>query len=79
MVDRYPARVPGPLASYVAGFRAEPLVVLGYTPRVAQDSAYVLAHLSRWLESEGIAAAERPRSRSCGSPGPAARVVTGGG
>ena len=57
MVDRYPARVLGPLASYVAGFRAE-LVVLGYTPRVAQDSAYVLAHLSRWLESEGIAAAE---------------------
>lgn len=57
MVDRYPARVPGPLASYVAGFRAE-LVVLGYAPRVAQDNAYVLAHLSRWLESEGIAAAE---------------------
>jgi hypothetical protein len=53
---RHAARVPGPLASYVAGFRAE-LVVPGYTPRVAQDSAYVLAHLSRWLESEGIAAA----------------------
>ncbi|GAA0993182.1 hypothetical protein GCM10009555_083370 [Acrocarpospora macrocephala] len=56
-MDRYPARVSGPLASYVAGFRAE-LVRLGYTPRVAQDNAYVMAHLSRWLESEGMSSTE---------------------
>jgi integrase/recombinase XerD len=54
---RYPARVSGPLAGHVSGFK-ESLVAEGFTPRTAQDNAYVLAHLSRWLEKEGLAASE---------------------
>ncbi|MGH8918601.1 MAG: tyrosine-type recombinase/integrase [Actinomycetes bacterium] len=57
MDDRYPARVTGPLASHVAGFRAQ-MARLGYTPRYGRDHAYVLVHLSRWLEDEGLAPAE---------------------
>jgi hypothetical protein len=34
------------------------LVAEGFTPKTAQDHAYVLAHLSRWLESEGLVSAE---------------------
>ena len=48
----YPARVSGPLAAEVHVFRAE-LVRAGYTARVSQDNAYVMACLSRWLEAEG--------------------------
>jgi integrase/recombinase XerD len=55
--DCYPARVSGPLAAEVHAFRAE-LVRAGYTARVSQDNAYVLACLSRWLEAEGLAPAE---------------------
>jgi integrase len=55
--DYYPARVSGPLAAEVHAFRAE-LVRAGYTARVSQDNAYVLACLSRWLEAEGLAPAE---------------------
>lgn len=54
---RYPVRPKGPLACWVHPFREE-LVRRGFTPRVAQDHAYVLAHLSRWLEQEGLAPAE---------------------
>jgi len=57
MDDRYPARVAGPLAAEVAGFRAA-LARAGYTPRVSQDNAYVLAHLSRWMEAEGLVPGE---------------------
>jgi site-specific recombinase XerD len=49
----YPARVSGPLAAEVHVFRAE-LVRAGYTARVGQDNAYVMACLSRWLEAEGL-------------------------
>jgi integrase/recombinase XerD len=57
MCDRYPVRVTGPLATHVAGFRAQ-MAGLGYTLRYGQDLAYVLARLSRWLEAEGLAPAE---------------------
>ncbi|SDI89134.1 hypothetical protein, partial [Nonomuraea jiangxiensis] len=54
---RYPVRVSGPLAGLVHEFRLE-LIGQGFTPRTAQGHAYVLAHLSRWLEQEGAAPAE---------------------
>jgi len=54
---RYPVKVSGPLAGLVHEFRLE-LIRRGFAPRMAQDHAYVLAHLSRWLEREGLAAAE---------------------
>lgn len=47
------ARVDGPLASYVEGFRAE-LVRLGYTPLSAAVHVRLMAHLSRWLAGEGL-------------------------
>ncbi|MGI5282930.1 hypothetical protein ACQEVF_06320 [Nonomuraea polychroma] len=58
MLDgRYPARVVGPLATEVPRFRTE-LIRLGFTPRTAQGNAYVMAHLSWWLEAENLAPAE---------------------
>jgi len=54
---RYPVKVSGPLAGLVHEFRLE-LIGRGFAPRMAQDHAYVLAHLSRWLERESLAAAE---------------------
>jgi site-specific recombinase XerD len=55
--DRYPARVAGPLAAEVPGFRTE-LIRAGYAARTSQGNAYVLAHMSLWLEAEGLAPAE---------------------
>ncbi len=53
MAGPFPARVTGPLAGQVEGFRAE-LRRLGYTERSAAAHLYALAHLSRWLEEEGL-------------------------
>jgi integrase len=50
---RYPVRPSGPLAEWVHPFREE-LIGQGFTARTAQDNAYVLAHLSRWLQREGL-------------------------
>jgi site-specific recombinase XerC len=50
---RYPVEVSGPLAGVVHEFRLE-LIGRGFTPRAAEDHAYVLAHLSRWLEEQGL-------------------------
>lgn len=50
---RYPAWPSGPLAEWVHPFREE-LIGRGFTARTAQDNAYVLAHLSRWLQREGL-------------------------
>lgn len=55
--DHYPARVSGPLAPEVQAFRAE-MTKEGYADCTSQDNAYVLAHLSRWLEAEGLAPSE---------------------
>jgi len=54
---RYPLRPSGPLAELVHPFREE-LIRQGFTARTAQDNAYVLAHLSRWLEREGLTPAQ---------------------
>ena len=43
----------GPLARYAPGFVAE-LVEAGYRPNAAAVQLRLLAHLSRWLEREGI-------------------------
>lgn len=53
MSGRYPMRPSGPLAGWVHPFRVE-LIGQGFTTRTAQDNAYVLAHLSRWLQREGL-------------------------
>jgi integrase/recombinase XerD len=53
MDGRYPVRPSGPLAGWVHPFRDE-LIGRGFTARTAQDNAYVLAHLSRWLQREGL-------------------------
>jgi integrase/recombinase XerD len=47
-VARYPLVSDGPLGELVHPFRME-MIRLGYTSRTAQDHAYVLACLSRWL------------------------------
>ena len=49
-------RVSGPLASFAAGFSDE-LVRSGYTPLSARLQLRLVAHLSRWLESEEFDAA----------------------
>jgi len=45
--------VSGPLVPYVAGFRAE-LESQGYRPHAVGCQLYVLAHMSRWLESRSF-------------------------
>jgi integrase/recombinase XerD len=51
------ARVSGPLASFADGFRAE-LDRRGYTPASRECKVNQMAHLSRWLEAEGLGAAD---------------------
>jgi site-specific recombinase XerD len=46
-------RLTGPLEGYAAGFLAE-LLETGYRPNAAAVQLRLLAHLSRWLEREGI-------------------------
>jgi integrase/recombinase XerD len=46
-------RVSGPLAPYAEGFAAE-LAAQGYTPLSAANQLRVLAHVSRWLASQGL-------------------------
>jgi integrase/recombinase XerD len=50
-------RVSGPLASFAPGFAAQ-LGELGYTPSSAAQQVQVFAHVSRWLESEGLDASD---------------------
>jgi site-specific recombinase XerD len=56
---RTPSRVraSGPLAPLAAGF-AEELAGAGYTPLSAANQVRVLAHVSRWLQAQGLEAAE---------------------
>jgi integrase/recombinase XerD len=53
MKDPFGVRVAGPLARYAPGFVAE-LVEAGYRPNAASVQLRLFAHLSRWLEREGI-------------------------
>jgi integrase/recombinase XerD len=57
MKDPSRVRVTGPLEPYAAGFAAE-LVAVGYRPASAAIHLRLLAHLSRWLETEGIVPGE---------------------
>ncbi len=54
MSDSLRVGVSGPLERYAAGFVTE-LVGAGYRPTAAAVQLRLLAHLSRWLEQEGIA------------------------
>lgn len=60
-------RVAGPLASFAEGFCAR-LVEQGYTPWSAQFHLQLLAHMSRWMEGEGLDVSEL-------SPGVAERFL----
>ncbi len=53
MGDSLRVRVAGPLSGHAAGFVNE-LVEAGYRPNAAAVQLRLLAHLSRWLEQEGI-------------------------
>ncbi|MGO8726902.1 MAG: tyrosine-type recombinase/integrase [Streptosporangiaceae bacterium] len=57
MSERCRVRVAGPLLPYVEGFWEE-LVERGYAPGSARVQVGLLAHLSRWLAAEGLAAGE---------------------
>ncbi len=46
-------RVGGPLLQFVDGFRVD-LLARGYSLWGAQEQLYLLAHVSRWMESEGL-------------------------
>lgn len=52
-IDPFRVRVRGLLAPFAAGFAGE-LARQGYTPRSACNQMWLLAHLSRWLASEGM-------------------------
>jgi hypothetical protein len=47
-------KVTGPLVPYLAGFRAE-LETQGYWPNALTDQLRLMAHVSRWLASNGFA------------------------
>jgi integrase/recombinase XerD len=55
MYVRDPLRVvvTGPLAAYAAGFCAE-LERQGYAPHPASELAQLMAHVSRWLDGQGL-------------------------
>jgi site-specific recombinase XerD len=53
MSDPRAVRISGPLAEHVDGFCAE-LGVLGYTRDSASIQLQLMAHVSRWLEAEGL-------------------------
>lgn len=57
MSDPSRVRVTGPLVEHAAGFQAA-LESRGYRHHAVGCQLYVLAHLSRWLSAEGLAAAE---------------------
>ena len=55
MYVRDPLRVvvTGPLAAYAAGFCAE-LARQGYAPQPASELVQLMAHVSRWLDGQGL-------------------------
>ncbi len=55
-------RVSGPLAVHAVGF-GEELTRRGYPPERAARHVQLLAHLSRWLEAEGLPAGELTEAR----------------
>jgi integrase/recombinase XerD len=63
MNDPSRVRVSGPLAAYRDGF-AEELAKQGYTAGSAQHQVQLMAHLSRWLDSRGLGAADLTADRA---------------
>ena len=57
------AFVPGPLEQYAPGFRAW-LLDKGYTPLTTVPQLQLMAHVSRWLEREGLTAAGLTEARA---------------
>jgi integrase/recombinase XerD len=57
MADPSRVGVSGPLERYAAGFLAE-LVGLGYRPVSSAFQLQLMAHLSRWVEADGLAVEE---------------------
>lgn len=57
MAGSFGVRVSGPLAEFAEGFTAE-LVGLGYSWRGGEGQLRLMAHLSRWLSAEGLAAGD---------------------
>jgi integrase/recombinase XerD len=55
--------VPGPLGQYAPGFRSW-LLDKGYTPLTTVPQLQLAAHLSRWLEREGLTAAGLTEDRA---------------
>lgn len=47
------ACVTGPLSPYASGYRLE-LAGLGYSPWTASAHMYLMAHVSRWLQDQGV-------------------------
>lgn len=57
------AFVRGPLEQYAPGFRAW-LLEKGYTPLTTVPQLQLMAHVSRWLEREGLTAAGLTRQEA---------------
>lgn len=57
MSSRAPARVPGPLAGFAAGF-GEYLERQGYRPGAVGEHLWLLVDVSRWLAERGLGAAD---------------------
>jgi integrase/recombinase XerD len=55
MADPSEVGMSGPLSSWATGF-ARSLVRQGYTPNSATSQVHLMAHLSRWLDGEGVEA-----------------------
>jgi integrase/recombinase XerD len=51
--QRTPTVVGGPLAGYSAGFR-QALIERGYARRTIGDQMSMMAHLSCWLQEQGL-------------------------
>ena len=51
--QRSPTVVSGPLAGYATGFR-QALIAQGYARRTIGDQMSMMAHLSRWLQAQGL-------------------------
>src|SRR2546429_7174567 len=55
-------RVTGPLAVYAEGFRAD-LAAQGYVAESADRNLRTLAHVSRWMDGQGISAGQLSAAR----------------
>lgn len=55
-------RVTGPLAMYADGFRAD-LVAQGYAAEPANRNLRTLAHVSRWMDDQGLSAGQLSTAR----------------